>query len=87
MMTVERMAFLRNTRLLGDIPEELLRQISTCMEEVQIRAGTTVFHQGEAGDAVYLVVAGTLRLGSGDTRWSLAAWGECVGEFALIDEG
>jgi formate hydrogenlyase transcriptional activator len=64
----------------------LLGQISARMKEIQLETHTTLFHQGEAGDAVYLVVEGTLRLENNGTPLLTRGPGECVGEFALIDD-
>ncbi len=82
----DRIAFLKATDLLGGAPEHLLRQIGERMEAVDLGAGTTLFREGDAGDAVYLVVEGTLRLENEGIPLMARRRGDCVGEFALIDD-
>ena len=81
----ERIAFLRQTDLFSQVDEDLLERIAMGVEEVEVRAGETVFREGEAGDAIYLVVEGILNLVSEGVLLVGRGPGECVGEFALID--
>ena len=86
MTIIDRIAFLKTTDLLAGTPENLLWQIGEHMEEVEAKAGMILFREGEAGDAVYLILVGTLSLEREDIPLVARGRGECVGEFALIDD-
>ena len=62
------------------------------MGEVNLRRGETLFHEGEPGDRLYLVIEGKVKLGhrSSDGRENLLAIlgpGELLGELTLFDPG
>src|SRR6266542_5319437 len=56
------------------------------MDPVAVRAGDTVFTEGETGDALYIVVRGTFAVLSGPTarRLNTIGPGHYVGELALL---
>jgi len=86
MAILDRVAFLKTTDLLAGVPDGLLRQIAERMEEIGAKAGTTLFREGEPGDAVYVVMGGTLRLEKDGIPLVACREAECVGKFALIDD-
>jgi len=57
------------------------------MNEIEAKAGTTIFCEGDVGDAVYLVVDGAVGIEKNSIKLVTRSSGECVGEFALIDDG
>ncbi len=83
----DRTEFLSSTDLFSGVSHSGLAQIATGMRVLDLRPGETVFRKGETGDAVYLICTGTLRLESDGVHLVTRGAGECVGEFALIDEG
>lgn len=83
---MDYIALLRNADLLRDVSESGLHEIGRCMEKVEATAGTTVFHKGDDGDAVYLIIDGILRLESDGVALMSRTGGEWVGEMALIDK-
>jgi phosphoserine phosphatase RsbU/P len=82
----DRVAFLSTTDLLSDLPDQL-SQISDEMEELRLGPERIVMEEGEPGDAVYLVVEGTLRIQREGIIITELHRGDWVGEFALIDDG
>ena len=87
MKITEQVTFLKGTDIFSRVPSDLLMQIGNPMEEINAKAGTTVFHEGEAGDAIYLVVDGTMSIVREGIQLITLSRGDCVGEFALIDDG
>ena len=62
------------------------------MSPVKVAKGKTLFKDGDAGDRLYVVVEGKLKLGtsSGDGRENLLSIlgpGEMFGELSLFDPG
>ena len=55
---------------------------------VEVAAGTAIYREGEAGDAMYIVESGTVELvraARGEPHATLGA-GDCFGEMALLEE-
>ncbi len=82
---VERVLRLRRIGLLAGLPSEELVSIAHIAEERRFAAGDVVFRQGGAGDALYLVVVGKVRVHRGDRELSTLGPGECFGELAVLD--
>jgi hypothetical protein len=87
---VEKMMLIRQVPILGDLDAEDLEELATIVEERRVDAGKDLFREGDAGDAVYLIVKGTVRVivGGGDrperTINELGP-GQCIGEMAVLD--
>ncbi len=68
-----------------------LRLLATYSKEERYRPETLIFSEGEAGDTLYIVVDGAIRIsrmvpGAGEECLSILQRGEVFGEMALIDE-
>ena len=83
----ERIDFLKNTELFAGVKNSALCNIADDMDEVMFEAGARIFGKGDDGDAVYIITEGRLCLESDGVQLVTRSIGECVGEFALIDEG
>ncbi|MGE5820039.1 MAG: SLC13 family permease [Deltaproteobacteria bacterium] len=80
---------IRNIPLFSGLSREDVAKIMGNLEEEPVKAGTTIFSQGDKGDAFYLVHSGAVRivLESDDGRAeTIAVLGprECFGEMALL---
>ncbi len=69
------------------VPESGLHTIGADLKEVKVEAGDFIFRDRDNGDAVYFIVQGTIRIEKDGIRLVSLHPPECVGEFALIDEG
>lgn len=85
-MASELVTFLKQTELFRSVPEILVEIIEDQLTKVRLPEGGILFHEGEVGDAVYVIAEGTLSLQSEGVQLLTRKRGECVGEFALIDE-
>ncbi len=75
--------------LLGDLDVATLYDLIAQLEWCQLSHGEVLFHQGDPGDAMYIVVNGRLRIvavlpDSTERELDEIGAGEIVGEFALI---
>jgi CRP/FNR family cyclic AMP-dependent transcriptional regulator len=52
---------------------------------VTLKPGEELFRKGDAGDCMYVVLAGELRIGDGNQIFEHLSAGGLVGEMALID--
>ena len=57
-------------------------------EVVTLRAGDTVFEQGDPGDGrLFVLRSGSIAIRSGDTTFEVLRPGEMFGEMAIVDDG
>ncbi|MCB1741490.1 MAG: SpoIIE family protein phosphatase [Gammaproteobacteria bacterium] len=82
----ETLAILARSDLFSDVSIDELTRIVATLEPVVLTAGSRVFSEGDAGDAVYIICTGTLRLEVDGMTLLERSPGQCVGEFALIDD-
>jgi CRP-like cAMP-binding protein len=52
---------------------------------VIVKAGEALFHKGDPGKTMYVVLSGELKIGDGNKIFENLAAGGMVGEMALID--
>lgn len=83
---MDLIAFLQRSELFDGVPAPCIRQVLDQLSEVCVRAGEPVFEAGERGDAAYVVLEGELELVAEGVSLLARTPGECVGEFALIDD-
>ena|SRR5260221_513077 len=61
--------------------------ISDSSETVTLDAGEFLFREGDAGDALYIVRKGVVRIVSGSTVYETVRPGGIVGEMAIVNQG
>ncbi len=83
--TVEKVLFLKSIELFSQIPGEELAQVALISTEEQREPGEEIFAEGDAGDALYLVLAGTVRVHKADRVIAELGERECFGEMAILD--
>ena len=83
--TVEKVLFLKSVDLFRALPGEELATIAEIAEEQPFAAGDQIFAEGEPGDALYLVVEGTVKVHKGDKALSQLGERDVFGEMAVLD--
>jgi CRP/FNR family transcriptional regulator len=83
---------LANTPLFAALDDEAAAALRSCMNEVKVARGRTLFNEGDPGDRLYVVTEGKIKLGrtAADGRENLLAIlgpGEMFGELSLFDPG
>ena len=58
---MDTVQFLRSMDIFRPLPDEELARIATRLKERRFREGQPVFHKGEPGDSMYLVLDGRVR--------------------------
>lgn len=86
--TVEQ---LRRVELFAGLKPEALTLISKVATEETHAAGTKIFQHGDAGDKLYLILDGRVRIsrevpGMGEEALAVLGPGQVFGEMALLDE-
>lgn len=82
---------LSKVELVRSLPPEEMEDVLLCVQPVQVKAGETIFHQGESGDALYLIDEGNIKIiangrEGADEQAPLAELGpgQSFGEMALL---
>jgi CRP/FNR family transcriptional regulator len=83
---------LANTPLFAALDDDAAAALRSCMNEVKVARGRTLFNEGDPGDRLYVVTQGKIKLGrtAADGRENLLAIlgpGEMFGELSLFDPG
>ncbi len=83
--TLDKTILLKSVGLFSEIPGEKLSRIAQVAEETHWPAGTRILRQGDAGDSLFVVADGTVRVHTGETHLAHLRRGECLGEMAVLD--
>lgn len=84
------MALLRNLSLFNEVAEDLLQRVAYEAHIRSFTAGHYVLFQGDTGDALYLILHGTVKVflnlaDGGEVFLALLGTGDVFGEMSLID--
>jgi CRP-like cAMP-binding protein len=82
---------LRACALFQSLPADRLRRVADITTHRDLPAGAIVFREGEAGDEMYVVVAGKVRIskrvpGVGEEALGILEPGSHFGEMAMVDD-
>lgn len=83
--TAEKVAILRTVSWFAETPDEILAELATLLKLVEFQAGETIFHKGDCGDCMYIVVAGRVRVHDGERTLNYLGAGDVFGEMAILD--
>ena len=90
--TIEKMMLIRQVPIFAKLDAEELEELASIVEETRIETGQLLFSEGDPGDAVYLIVKGSVRvfvggdkIGRPETTINEAGAGACIGEMAVLD--
>jgi CRP-like cAMP-binding protein len=84
-------ACLTRVSLFADLPAVYLRRIASLGVEESYKRGAPVFVEGTAGDKLYVILTGSVRIsrqvpGMGEEALAILKAGDYFGEMALIDD-
>lgn len=85
MLTIERVITLKAVDMFSRASEGVLAEVAGILEEVAVRAGDVVFEKGAAGDGMYIIVSGRVRVYDGDRTIGELGPRDIFGELALLD--
>jgi CRP/FNR family transcriptional regulator, cyclic AMP receptor protein len=82
---------LRTIAIFQDLAPEELGRISELCEERRYESGAYIFHEGEPGNRLYIIVAGEVRIsrqipGAGEEALAVLKSGAMFGEMAVFDK-
>ena len=85
MLLIEKILVLKGVQMFAGTSEELLAEVAALLDRVECKKGELVFEKGDAGDSLYIVITGRVRVFDGDTTIRELGEREIFGELALLD--
>src|SRR5438874_1225118 len=81
---------LKHVAIFRDLDDEELAQVADVCKEEKFVSGEYIFHEGEHGNRLYLIVEGEVRIsrdvpGSGEEALAVLKAGALFGEMAVFD--
>jgi len=83
--TLEKTIYLKSSDVFGGIAAENLSRLASIAVESSWSSGSVVFREGDAGDALYLVLSGSVRIVKEGIEIAILRKGSCFGEMAVLD--
>jgi CRP-like cAMP-binding protein len=83
---LEKSSFLKKVPLFKEISENYLVPLAKIAHAVKLNSGETLFHQGDRGDAMYIIRFGSISVQVNNIEVNRMGVGECIGEMALLDD-
>jgi CRP/FNR family cyclic AMP-dependent transcriptional regulator len=85
-------AILKNVALFEGLNQAQIQKIASIATAQKFEGSSHIFHEGEPGDAMYVVAEGKVRIskmvpGIGEEALAILEKGQYFGEMALIEEG
>lgn len=89
-MTTDLREMLKHVPLFAGLSNEALAGLAQQLRRRTFRRGTMIFHKDQAGDALYIIESGRIRIflpaeGGDELTVEVAGPGEVFGELALLD--
>src|SRR5262245_43926044 len=81
----ERAAALRGVPLFEGMTDRAIEHVASIARTVEFGAGTELMHEGDAGDAFYIVIDGALAISKAGRTLTRLGAGDFLGEIALVD--
>ena len=89
--TAIKPGLLRRVKILGNLADDQLSRFAQFMELQRVNQWTLIVKQGDAGDAMYLILEGELRVrllaGERETILATLGPGDFFGDLSLFDHG
>jgi CRP-like cAMP-binding protein len=83
--TLDKMLVLKSVSMFSEISNDLLAQVVDLTEEVELKAGETIFHKGDVGNSMYVVVEGLVKAHDGELFLNYVPKLGVFGEMSALD--
>jgi AAA family ATP:ADP antiporter len=85
MLTIEKVIMLKSVHMFEEASDEVLADVASIVEEMDVARGEVVFEKGEPGDSMYVIVEGGVRVYDGERTILDLGPRDIFGELALLD--
>jgi uncharacterized protein len=81
----ERIAILRGVSLFAQTPDDILEEVASLLTSIDLPGGETIFHKGDYGDCMYIIVRGRISIHDGELVLNMLGPLDVFGEMAILD--
>lgn len=85
LLLIERVLLLKSISIFTETPETILSEIAHLMHEQEIPENTTVVNEGEAGNCMFIIFSGAVKVEKGKQVLATLKEKEFFGELSLLD--
>lgn len=85
MLLIEKVITLKAVEMFARTPEDVLADVAALAEEVRFKAGEVIFHKGDAGESLYVIVQGEVKVHDEDQDLKHLKDKSVFGELAVLD--
>ncbi len=85
MLLIEKVITLKAVEMFARTSEDVLADVAVLAEEVRFKAGETVFAKGDAGESLFVIVSGEVKIHDGDLDLKHLKSKSVFGELAVLD--
>jgi signal transduction histidine kinase len=82
----DKLLSLKKAAIFSETDPEVLNELAVALKEIRLKKGFCIIKKGEAGDALYILAKGKVRIHDGNHVLSRMEEGDVFGEYALIDD-
>ncbi|HET6846352.1 MAG TPA: cyclic nucleotide-binding domain-containing protein, partial [Anaerolineales bacterium] len=82
---VEKVLILKSAPLFAETSDRVLAELAGLVEESSFETDQIIFNKGDAGDSLYVIVSGAVKVWDGDRLLNELGEGDAFGELALLD--
>jgi CRP/FNR family transcriptional regulator, cyclic AMP receptor protein len=83
--SVDRLLFVRKVPIFKELRDDFIVRLASVMDELSFPANYTIFKQGEEGRSLYILVAGRVKVHSGNKVLAEIHQGKYFGEISVFD--
>jgi CRP/FNR family transcriptional regulator, cyclic AMP receptor protein len=83
--TIEKVIILKAVSIFAETSDQILAEVATIATEMAVPAAATIFEKGDAGDSMYMIASGRVRVHDGAHTLNDLAIGNVFGEMAVLD--
>ena len=82
---VEKVLMLKSAPIFAGTADSVLAEVAGLVEEISFETDQVIFHKGDPGDSLYVIVSGSVKVWDGERLLNELKEGEAFGELALLD--
>jgi HEAT repeat protein len=83
--TIEKVLILKTLDTFAQIPDDILAELALRLDTSEVAAGDSVFHKGEYGNSMYIIIDGKVRVHDGERTLNYLGERDVFGEMAILD--
>jgi len=82
---VEKVILLKTVSFFSEVPEDVLVEVASVLEGLEIEAGETIIKKGESGGSLYIIADGKVRVHDEGRTITILGKSNVFGEFSVLD--